>query len=274
MIKTIKIYVSLILLTFYAPLFSQHDTNGLFIVISKGEIGIAGGCSYYTGDFNESFMPYMVEPMAGLFYRYNFNKYIDLRFQFSGGIVKGDSRNYEGGLQGFPQGINLAFKRTFLAGKALVEFNFFPYSSVNHRREQLFTPFLLVGAGYAEVEKNSIKNPYLNGATMMYPTLYDSLTTTGSLIIPMGFGFKFSPAKKWTISAECLFYKTDTDRIDHYTNRSSSDSYNIFNKDWISTIYFTLSYRFIDSSSCSAYKTNKSSKKREYKGINKDLEKK
>jgi opacity protein-like surface antigen len=253
-------------------LFSQDETNGLLTAVSKGEIGIAGGCSYYTGDFNESFIPYMVEPMAGLFYRHNFNKYINLRIQFSGGIIKGDSRNYEGGLQGFPPGTNLAFKRNFWAGKALAEFNFFPYSSVNTRREQIFTPFLLIGVGYAHVAKNSIQNPSLPNAALIYPMLYDSLTTAGSIIIPVGFGFKFSPAKKWTIGAEYVFYKTSTDRIDHYINRSSKDSYNIFNKDWISTICLTLSYRFVDSSPCQAYKSNKSTKKRQYKGINKELQ--
>ena len=267
MINRIKIYVSVALLMFCLPLFSQ-ETNGVLSPVSKGEIGIAGGTSYYTGDFNESFVPYMISPMGGLFYRYNFTKYINARVQVSGGIVKGDSRNYAGGLQGFPQGTNLAFQRNFLSADVFAEFNFFPYSSVDPRNRYSFAPFLILGAGYTYFTKNSVNNPAFASASAAYPMLYDSLTTTSGVVIPMGFGFKLSPARQWTIGFECVVYKTNTDKIDHYTNRSSRDGgFNIFNKDWVSTICLTLSYRFIDSSPCSSYKTNKSAKKRNYKGI-------
>ena len=271
MINTTKIYVSLTLWIICLPLFSQAETNGLLEPVSKGEIGIAGGASYYVGDFNESFIPYMVSPTAGLFYRHNYSKHFNLRIQLSAGTVKGDSRNYEGGLQGFPQGANHGFKRNFYSGNVFAEFNFFPYSSVNPRREQIFAPFLIVGVGCKYLTENSIDNPNFGNAVALYPMLYDSLKTTTSVVIPVGFGFKLSPAKKWTIGAEWLFYKTNTDKIDQYMNRNSKDSFNIFNKDWVTTMCLTLSYRFIDSTPCKAYKTNKSTKKRQYKGINKEL---
>lgn len=247
------------------PLFSQ-ESNGLLSPIHKSEIGITGGASYYTGDFNESFIPYMISPTAGIFYRHNFTKYINLRIQLSGGTIKGDSRNYDGGLQGFPQGVNLGFKRNFYTGNILAEFNFFPYSSVDPRRRQIFTPFLMIGAGYTHFARNKIDNQHLSAATAAYPTLYDSLKTAASVVIPVGFGFKFSPANKWTIGLECVFYKTNTDKIDLYINRSDNSSFKIFNNDWVSTICLTLSYRFVDPSPCATYKSHKSTKKRQYKG--------
>ncbi|MDR2293064.1 MAG: DUF6089 family protein [Prevotellaceae bacterium] len=271
MTATIKIYTSIILSTFCVSTFSQ-ESNELLTPVHKSEIGIAGGISYYIGDFNESFVPYMISPTGGLFYRHNFTKYINIRIQASFGIVKGDSRKYDGGLQGFPQGVNLAFKRNFYNMDAFAEFNFFPYSSVDPKRKQIFTPFLMIGAGYTYFDKNKINNqPYLNNATAMYPMLYDSTKTASSVILPMGFGFKFSPAHQWTIGVECVFHKTNSDKIDYYINRNLNSSFNIFNKDWVSTILLTVSYRFVDKMPCAAYKTNKSTKKRQYKGFNKEL---
>lgn len=268
MTTNIKIYGSIILLTLYTPLLSQ-ESNGLLSPIHKGEVGAAIGCSYYIGDFNESVVPYMVSPTAGLLYRYNFTKYINVRVQISGGIVKGDSRKYEGGLQGFPQGVNLVFNRNFYTADAYAEFNFFPFSSIDPKRELIFTPFLMIGAGYMYITKNGKNNePYMSAASVAYPMLYDSLKTTSSITLPMAFGFKYSPAKQWTVTAECVFHKTNTDKIDQYTNRSeNSNSFNIFNKDWVSTLLLTVSYRFIDRAPCATYKTNKSTKKRDYKGF-------
>jgi hypothetical protein len=268
---TKKIYTYIILSALYTSAFSQ-ESNGLLSPIHKSEIGIAGGISYYIGDFNESVVPYMISPMGGLFYRHNFTKYINVRIQASMGIVKGDSRNYDGGLQGFPQDVNLAFQRNFYNINAFAEFNFFPFSSVDPKRQQIFTPFLIVGAGYTYFDKNKVNNePYLSNATALYPALYDSVKTASSVILPMGFGFKFSPANQWTIGVECVFHKTNTDKIDYYINRSEKQSFNIFNKDWVSTILLTLSYRFVDRTPCATYRTNKSDKKRQYKGFNKEL---
>jgi opacity protein-like surface antigen len=252
------------------PVFSQ-ESNGLLSPVHKGEAGLAGGIAYYTGDFNESFVPYMINPTAGVLFRYNFTKYINVRGQISGGIVKGDSRKYEGTLQGFPEGVNLAFKRNFYTINAFGEFNFFPFSSIDTKRQQVFTPFFIIGLGYTHFATNNIRNASLSAAIKDYPKLYDSIKTASSVTLPMGFGFKISPARQWTITAECVFYKTNTDKIDHYTNRSSKDSFNIFNKDWVSTMLLTVSYRFIDRNPCSAYRTNKSEKKRQYQGFNSEL---
>jgi hypothetical protein len=253
------------------PLLSQ-ESNGLLTPIHKSEIGVAGGISYYIGDFNESVVPCMISPTGGLLYRYNFTKYINVRVQAAFGTVKGDSRKYDGGLQGFPEGVNLAFKRNFYNIDAFAEFNFFPFSSVDPKREQIFTPFLIFGAGYSYFDGNKINNdPYFRNASAAYPMLYDTAKTTSSIIVPMGFGFKYSPVNQWTIGIECVFHKTNTDKIDYYINRSSDNSFNIFNKDWVSTILFTVSYRFVDKAPCAAYKTNKSTKKRQYKGFNKGL---
>ena len=249
-------------------MFSQAS-NGLLDPVHKSEIGIVGGCSYYIGDFNESVVPYMVSPMGGVLYRYNFTKYVNVRFQISAGMLKGDSRKYEGGLQGFPTGTNMSFNRTFYSAEAYGEFNFFPYSSIDPKRRQTFSPFLIIGAGYTYFAKNKRdNNPHLSTAITTFPMLYDTAKTAGSVTIPMGFGFKFSPARKWTISAECVFHKTNIDKIDQYINRSSNESFNIFNKDWVSTISLTLSYRFINTNPCATYKSNKSTKRRDYKGIN------
>ncbi|MDR1553859.1 MAG: DUF6089 family protein [Prevotellaceae bacterium] len=271
MTATKKIYVCVILSAFCTTALAQ-ESNELLTPIHKSEIGLAGGVSYYIGDFNESFVPYMINPMGGLFYRHNFTKYINVRLQASMGIVKGDSRNYVGGLQGFPQGVHLAFKRNFYNINAFVEFNFFPFSSVDPKRQQIFTPFLMVGAGYTYFDKNKINSePQLNNAVALYPALYDSAKTASSVILPIGFGFKFSPVNQWTIGVECVFHKTNTDKMDFYINRSEKNTFNIFNKDWVSTILLTLSYRFVDKTPCATYRTNKSSKKRQYTGFNKEL---
>ncbi|MDR0755275.1 MAG: DUF6089 family protein [Prevotellaceae bacterium] len=249
-----------------------QESNELLTPVHKSEAGVAGGISYYIGDFNESVVPYMISPAGGLFYRHNFTKYINIRIQASFGTVKGDSRKYEGGLQGFPQEVNLAFKRNFYNIAAFAEFNFFPYSSVDPKRKQIFTPFLIIGAGYTYFDKNKINNePYLSNATAIYPMLYDSTKTASSVILPVGFGFKFSPVNQWTAGIECVFHKTNSDKIDYYINRSNNKSFSIFNKDWVSTIMLTLSYRFVDKTPCATYRTNKSVKKRQYKGFNKEL---
>lgn len=267
----IKINVSVILSMLCVPLMSQ-ESNGLLTPVHKSEIGVAAGISYYTGDFNESFVPYMISPTGGLLYRYNFTKYINVRVQASLGFVKGDSRKYEGGLQGFPEGVNMAFKRNFYNISALAEFNFFPFSSVDPKREQIFTPFLIIGAGYSYFDKNKINNePYMRNASASYPMLYDTVKTASSIVVPMGFGFKYSPVNRWTIGVEYVFHKTNTDKMDYYINRSDRNSFNIFNKDWVSTVLFTVSYRFVDSSPCAAYRTNKNTKARQYKGFNKEL---
>lgn len=274
-LKKIQHILCLITLTMLCASVAAQESNGLLTPNRKTEIGVTAGCSYYMGDFNESVVPYMVSPMFGVLFRYNFNKYVNVRAQISAGRVQGDSRDYEGGLPGFPRGVNLGFKRNFYAAEAYGEFNFFPFSSVDPRRKQIFTPVLIVGLGYVLYDKNKIDNdPYRANALATYPAMYDTMKYEHGIAIPMGFGFKYSPAKQWTVGVECIFKKTNTDHIDKFINRQDGDKFNIYNKDWVTTIALTVSYRFVNPKACATYATNKKKGFKEYNGLNTDLNKK
>lgn len=249
--------LAIFILAFSTASFAQRRGSSLLNAIEKHDFGIFAGVSTYIGDFNNKNLLYKPNPLVGLMYRYNINPYFALRAQAGYSRIEGSSANYYGQLPGFPAGGAMVFDRSMVMLDGAVEINFLPFSPVDKKRKNIFSPYLALGAGINFLGNNSYNNnPDLDIAANIYPELYGkpgkSFPQTTVFEIPIGLGVKVSPAKRLTIAGEWTFKKMFYDDVDGFTNRGGG-SFSLINDDWVSTISISLTYRFASSWRCDAY---------------------
>ncbi len=253
--SSVQKFLLLPLLLFVFPATAQ-DASDCFYERNAHEFGVLGGASYYMGDFNANLTP-LKQPSwyAGVMYRYNLKRYFAFRAQLGYGNIKGSGEGVKG-LPEDPMNNNWKFDRPWIFGDAMVEFNFMPYNAVDIRKNQRFTPLLMLGLGVSNFGSNAIQpESYSSAKRGSSPLLID---------IPVGIGFKWCVAERFTLGAEWLWRISFYDEIDYYAGVNADHSATI-NNDWIGSIGLTLSYHIPQYVTCPANNPYKPSK-RKYDG--------
>ena len=179
------------------------------------EVGIMGGISTYEGDLSPSSGPINVgkiNPMGGIFARYNFNNYITLRVGGNYGLVAGadnpDKR---------PR--NLSFRSRVIEGHLVGEVNILGYQP--YALERPWSPYLFGGVAFfnfnpkAEFQDEWVELQPLGTegqGLAAYPDREKYKLTEFS--IPLGIGVKYALSDTWNIGIEVGVRKTFTDYLD------------------------------------------------------------
>lgn len=182
----------------------------------RSEIGIGLGGSFYLGDLNPKKVFHDTRFAASLFYRYNIDTRLALRFAGSYGRITGNDKNFDN-----PR--NLNFRNDLVDISALLEINFVNFftGSKQHR----FTPYL--GLGLAVCFSNPY-GQYFDPVTQDTRWLalrplhtegqglpgYKKEYSLAQFAIPFGIGFKVSIAKGVSLGLEWMMRLTFTDYLD------------------------------------------------------------
>jgi hypothetical protein len=156
--------------------------------VKYSEIGLMGGGSYYMGDLNPGRQFFMIQPAAGLVYRYNPSRRFAWRIHAMAGRVQADDAL---SANAFQKTRNLSFRSPIIEFGGLLEFNFFDYE---------------IG------KSNMIATPFIFGGLAMFR--YNPQALLDGQWVPLqplgteGQGSSFYPDRKWGLR------KTFTDYID------------------------------------------------------------
>ena len=180
------------------------------------EAGLMFGGSSYQGDISKSegITAGKIHPSLGLFFRYNANKFLSAKANFSYGKISAadsDSEN-EGRRQR-----NLSFQSNIIEFGITGELNLFGYQPGELQRR--FSPYLF--GGIAVFHFNPETN--YNGQLVELQPLgtegqgmegFDEPYKLTQIAIPMGVGMKFALNERLNLGAEIGFRKTFTDYLD------------------------------------------------------------
>jgi hypothetical protein len=196
------------------------------------EPGITLGTSYYLGDINHSKQFYSPGFTAGLAFRHTISEFYALRINILRSSISGNDVDFSSIYQ---QIRGHAFNNTLYELGAQYEINFL---SFNTGIKKSSTPYITAGIGIVAGNSFQIISP----------------------VIPMGIGYKYSPAKRMTISVEWCFRNTFTDNLDllEQTDPYMKQITKIKNYDWYSIAGITITYNFAsDKKWCPAYDKSK-----------------
>lgn len=183
--------------------------------LSRSELGLILGGSYYIGDLNQFRHFKGTQPAISLIYRYNVNTRLSFRGNFSYGNVVGDD---QWATESLLKNRNLNFKSDIFELAAGLEFHYMKFvlgSDRYHGTAYLFAQLALF--------KMNPKTSYNGEWVYLQP-----LGTEGQgsdlnskhpysliqLAIPIGVGVKFGLGKKATIGIDYGIRKTFTDYLD------------------------------------------------------------
>ncbi len=192
------------------------------------EPGFTLGTSYYLGDINHTKQFYSPGLAVGLAFRNNFNTRYAAKLNIIRAVISGNDADFPSIYQ---QTRAHSFVNTLYEIGLQTEFNF---KDFNSRKRKSKTPYIT--AGVAFVMSNS----------------FQSFT----FAIPMGVGYKYSPSKKVTLSAEWAFRNTISDNLDllEPADNQAKQITKKRNNDWYSILGLTLTYNFqSDKKWCPAY---------------------
>ena len=205
-----KLSLSIFFAFIMSVAFGQKQT-----ILSRSEIGLLLGGSYYIGDLNQYGHFKNTQPALSLLYRFNINHRVAWRVNLSYGSVRGtdsDARN------NVIRNRNLNFSTNIFEAATGVEFNYFPFQ-FGHPRYNA-TAYLLAEIGvFAMNPVTSINGERIELQPLGTEGQGSELSSKGyysktQLTIPLGFGFKASIGPKVSIGVEYAIRKTFTDYID------------------------------------------------------------
>lgn len=198
--------LAFLLLPFYS--FSQHF-----------ELGGTVGISTYSGDLspnNSRFVVGEINPMAGVFARYNFNDFITLRFGGTYGIISADDSKSNNEIK---QVRNLSFRSQIIEGSLIAEFNILGYQPYNLSRP--WSPYIFGGISFFNFNP---KAKYDGKWHKLQPlgTEGQGLSAyperqkyrLSEISIPMGLGVKYALNDTWNVGIEVGIRKTFSDYLD------------------------------------------------------------
>ena len=195
---------------------------------NSSDVGIIAGVNYYLGDINPNKQLYSSSPTLGFMYRYNMGPRYALRTSLSFGNLKGNDLDFDNKYQ---QSREESFETELVDFSIQMEFNFQPFLVPLSSRAKRFSPYITSGLSYIS-----------------------SSSTTSSFAIPMGVGFKYLIAKRWTAAVEWSFKKTFTDDLDGLSDPNELNITNkLHNDDWISFLGVTLTLQLFNDLQCHAY---------------------
>lgn len=183
----------------------------------KQEMGLLGGVSSYKGELNPVLLDSrFFSPAAGVFYRYNVNRFFSAKTSVYYGKIKGDDNLSD---KDFNKNRNLNFYSELLDVSVTSEFNFFPYEIGSSKFP--FTTYIFSGIG---LFKFNPKTEYQGLVEELQPLGTEGQGTTGypdhhvyaltQFCIPMGIGMKLNLGKFMAVGFEFGARYTFTDYID------------------------------------------------------------
>jgi opacity protein-like surface antigen len=202
--------IILILGMFFSPFFliSQHS-----------ELGIKFGVSLYQGDLSpdiKELNPGQVNPMVGVFGKYNFNRFIVARAGFNYGLVSAeDAKSTNDG----SKNRNLSFRSNILEGNLMLEINILGYEPYN--LEKPWSPYVFAGIALfhynpkAKYDGEWIELQPLGTEGQGLPSYPDRQPySLNEFAIPFGAGLKFALSDTWNLGVEGGFRRAFTDYLD------------------------------------------------------------
>ncbi|MEM6966082.1 MAG: DUF6089 family protein, partial [Bacteroidota bacterium] len=201
----ITIFFTLLFFPFFS--FSQYYEAG-------ATVGMAG----YNGDLSPVKRTNIGElnPMVGVFGKYNFNKFLSLRL--GGNFAQVSADDAEAGDEGRANR-NLSFKSRIIEGSLILEFNILGYQPYNLERP--WSPYVFAGVSVfnfnprAELDGEWYDLQPLGTEGQGLSSFPDrekySLT---EFAIPMGGGIKYAVNDLWNIGIEAGLRITFTDYLD------------------------------------------------------------
>lgn len=217
-----KFLIIFILLSSVKIVFAQRHELGIF----GGGANVIGdvGTGNYISPFpkkmkNGDVGGYHINSSIGVLYRFNFNPYMGLRFNFSHSRVgANDSKSDED----FKKERDRSFRNTIIEGSILYEYNFF---DINEDQQFSHSPYIFLGMGIA------------NYKTLSYDLNEDKDWVVGILkrkntFVPVfGAGYKVKFNYRWMLGAEVGFRYTGKDDLDMNNPKFSARLLEESNKD-------------------------------------------
>lgn len=193
------------------------------------EIGGMGGMSMYMGDVNQNSFFQGWYPSAGVIFRNNLNFRWAWKADFLFGKATGDTKNTA---NVFPNHSEVSFNRSFFELGGQIEFNFLPYSDkFAYLHTSKISPYILIGGGLTVAP----------GKTQ----------TFFSMNVPIGAGVKYKLKNRVNLGVEYTVHKLFSDGLDapdkngfNLNNPYKVNNGLFKNKDWYSTLFFSLTWEF------------------------------
>lgn len=199
------------------------------------EPGLTIGTSYYLGDINHTKQFYSPGFTFGLAFRHTISDFYAIRINILRSPISGNDADFSSVYQ---QLRGHSFKNTIYELGIQYEINFLSFNTFIKKSQ---APYLTAGIAVASANSFQIITP----------------------AIPLGIGYKFSPAKRMTVNAEWCFRMTFSDRLDllEQTNFQQKQLTKIKNNDWYSIAGITVTYNFASEKKwCPAYSKKKKHK--------------
>ncbi|MBO4660342.1 MAG: outer membrane beta-barrel protein [Prevotella sp.] len=194
------------------------------------EIGAGGGLMGYLGDFNNSITKDL-QPMGGVFARYNFNSYTAMRLDLNYGKMKGSSKDVKTYYPPYSE-TPYEFNNTLVDLSLTYEYNLWPYGTgKEYRGAKPLTPFIFggLGASYVNTKSN-------------YAEKKKNIIAPGALI---GIGLKYKANERLNIGLDFAMHFSMSDELDGAKDPYGITSSGPFkNTDCFSTLQLTVSYSF------------------------------
>ncbi len=187
------------------------------LLAQRSEIGFGVGGSFYMGDINPKKIFYKTQWAGSLFYRYNINTRMALRFGLSYGRIMGADSDF-GNLR------NLNFRNDLWEVSALWEVNFLDFFTGS--RQHRLAPYLVLGAGMAMSDPYGAYPDAETGSSRwvaLRPLRTEGQGVEGydlkpysrfQFVVPMGLGLKFSVFRFMSIGVEWTMRLAFTDYLD------------------------------------------------------------
>lgn len=191
-------------------------------LLAQHEVGVSLGTSHLLGDFgggpgNGTIFIKDVDikstrPSVGLFYRYNFAKFLGVRAQFLYGQLYSNDLFSEESSR-FSRG--LASQANVFDGSLQLEFNFIPLRFCSGRAR--FSPYVAAGIGFASANAAiSTINPEGIAAEEM---LYIQSGNALAINIPITAGVKYKLKNNIVFALEGSYRMAFTDKLDAYVRQ-------------------------------------------------------
>ncbi|MDL1913678.1 MAG: hypothetical protein FDW93_04040 [Bergeyella sp.] len=218
MVRTLVVFV-----VFPVCLFAQRH-----------ELGVRVGGSSLVGDIGNSnfiFQRYSIKKLyrleipvyAGILYRFNFNPYQTLRFDFGINNVLFEDNFAK---EDYRRNRRLWGSNFIYEGSLIFEYNFFP---VNNEQKSMLSPYIFGGISGLSVQSNSLffNNDFYRDADNLpvaptadnpenfLTTAVYKKTRNFTMAIPFGIGLKYKFNQNWALSGEFMFRPTFSNAVDY-----------------------------------------------------------
>lgn len=194
----------------------QHLTN-----LSRSELGVMVGGSYYIGDLNRFEHFKNTHLAGGILYRYNIHSRVSYRANFTYGRISADDASSKSDLY---VNRNLSFQSDIFEVGTGFEFNYFPFRIGDDRYKG--TAYILAEIA---VFKMNPRTEYNGDWVDLQPLGTEgqgsdlssrSKYSLFQVAIPLGIGCKLSIGKRASINLEYGIRKTFTDYLDDVRSNS------------------------------------------------------